>query len=84
MCKNYETNVAGKKHSKIQFDPEENQWKIQVMNNPNISANSFASISTKAIGKTSISTKVNSRNKSAQTGIKLISKKAIGRKSIKT
>ena len=50
MYRSLTESVAGKKHSKIQFDPEENQWKLQVMNNPNISATSFASISTKAIG----------------------------------
>ena len=50
-------NVTGKKHSKIQFDPEENQWRIQVMNNPNINATSFASISTKAIGTKPTKTK---------------------------
>ena len=45
--------VAGKKHSKIQFDPYENQWRIEVMNNPNISATSYASMNTKAIGRKS-------------------------------
>ena len=49
--------VAGKKHSKIQFVPGENQWRIQVMNNPNISATSYASINTKAIGRKSMKTK---------------------------
>ena len=42
---------SGKKHSKIQFDPDENQWRIEVMNNPKIAASSYAAISTKAIGK---------------------------------
>ena len=42
---------AGKKHSKIQYDPEVNQWTIKVLNNPNITASSSASINTKAIGK---------------------------------
>ena len=42
---------SGKKHSKIQFDPDENQWRIEVMNNPKIAASSYAAISTKAIGE---------------------------------
>ena len=42
---------AGKRHSKIQYDPEVNQWTIKVINNPNITASSSASINTKAIGK---------------------------------
>ena len=47
----YEDLIAGKKHSKIQYDPEVNQWTIKVINNPNITASSSASINTKAIGK---------------------------------
>ena len=47
----YEDLFAGKKHSKIQYDPEMNQWTMKVMNNPNITASSYASINTKAIGK---------------------------------
>ena len=47
----YEDFFAGKKHSKIQYDPEVNQWTIKVINNPNITASSSASINTKAIGK---------------------------------
>ena len=47
----YEDLFAGKKHSKIQYDPEVNQWTIKVLNNPNITASSYASINTKAIGK---------------------------------
>ena len=46
----YEDFFAGKKHSKIQYDPEVNQWTIKVLNNPNITASSYASINTKAIG----------------------------------
>ena len=46
----YEDLIAGKKHSKIQYDPEVNQWTMKVMNNPNITASSYASINTKAIG----------------------------------
>ena len=45
--------VTGRKHSTIQFDPYENQWRIQVANNPNISATSYASMNTKAIGRKS-------------------------------
>ena len=47
----YEDLFAGKKHSKIQYDPEVNKWTIKVLNNPNITASSYASINTKAIGK---------------------------------
>ena len=47
----YKDSFAGKKHSKIQYDPEVNQWTIKVLNNPNITASSYASINTKAIGK---------------------------------
>ena len=43
--------ATGRKHSTIQFDPYENQWRIQVANNPNISATSYASMNTKAIGR---------------------------------
>ena len=48
LCEDF---FAGKRHSKIQYDPEVNQWTIKVMNNPNITASSYASINTKAIGK---------------------------------
>ena len=48
LCEDF---FAGKRHSKIQYDPEVNQWTMKVMNNPNITASSYASINTKAIGK---------------------------------